>query len=243
MLILGVSGRKQSGKSTTGNFIFSLYMSELEIAEKVYINQLGQIMVSDLFGDTNYSGIFDPTNSLSTDYMIKRVFDKLSSKVKLYSFADVLKKDICMNILGLTYEQCYGSDMDKNTETHIIWEDKNLTAREVMQVVGTDIFRNMYNNVWVDATIKKIKQERPELAIITDCRFPNEVDSIKENGGKVIRLTRNPHNSDHISEKILDMENYNWNNFDYILDNNDMELFEQLSKTQEMLETINIIGS
>ena len=107
---------------------------------------------------------------------------------KIYNFADPLKQDICMNILGLTYDQCYGTDMDKNTLTDIQWDDQKLTAREVMQIVGTDIFRKLKNNVWADATINKIAQTEGSLAIIADCRFPNEVDAIKQAGGIVIKL-------------------------------------------------------
>ena len=46
------------------------------------------------------------------------------NSAKIYNFADPLKKDICINILGLTYEQCYGEDIDKNTVTEVEWERK-----------------------------------------------------------------------------------------------------------------------
>lgn len=139
--------------------------------------------------------------------------------VKIYNFADPLKQDICMNILGLTYDQCYGDDEAKNAITDIVWENKNLTAREIMQFVGTDIFREMKTDVWASATIKKITNESPDVAIIADCRFPNEVDAIKKANGVVIKLTRNPFNSDHISETALDPTNYDPRNFDTILTN------------------------
>lgn len=152
---------------------------------------------------------------------------KDTKKVKIYNFADPLKQDICMNILGMSYEQCYGSDEDKNTITDIEWENKLLTAREVMQFVGTDIFRKMKNNVWAGATINKIKNESPDLAIIADCRFPNEVKAVKDAGGIVIRLTRNPFNSDHSSETALDFKNYDYRNFDLVLVNHRMSIDQQ----------------
>lgn len=146
---------------------------------------------------------------------------------KIYNFADPLKKDICMNILGLTHDQCYGSDNDKNQLTNNYWEGKQLTAREVMQFVGTDIFRKMQQNVWAAATIYKIQQENPPLAIIADCRFPNEVDAVQKAGGLVIRLTRKPFDSDHASEIALEPKNYDWRNFDFILHNAHMSINEQ----------------
>lgn len=149
------------------------------------------------------------------------------NSANLYNFADPLKRDICMNILGLSYDQCYGSDDDKNSLTKNYWDNKQLTAREVMQFVGTDIFRKMQQNVWAEATIIKIKKEQPSLAVIADCRFPNEVDAIKRAGGLVIRLTRKPFNSDHASENALEPHNYDWTNFDFVLHNAHMTIKEQ----------------
>ena len=150
-----------------------------------------------------------------------------SFNVKIYNFADPLKKDICMNILGLTHEQCYGEDVHKNTLTNIVWEDKKLTAREVMQFVGTDLFRKMKNDVWASATINKIKNDDLAIAIIADCRFPNEVEAIKNAGGYVIKLMRDPFHSDHTSEIALDPENYSENNFDLIINNQTIGIKEQ----------------
>lgn len=143
---------------------------------------------------------------------------------KIYNFADPLKKDICINIFGMSYDQCYGSDDDKNSLTDLEWGGKKLTAREVMQFIGTDLFRKMKDSIWADATIKKIKEESPSLAIIADCRFPNEVKAIKDAGGIVIKLNRNPCNSDHISETALDVENYHPSNFDTVITNDRMDI-------------------
>jgi hypothetical protein len=146
---------------------------------------------------------------------------------KIYNFADPLKQDICMDILGMSYDQCYGTDEQKNELTDIEWDGSKLTAREVMQFVGTDLFRKMKHNVWADATINKIKIEYPDLAIIADCRFPNEVDVIKNAGGHVIKLNRNPFNSDHASEVALDHNKYDHRNFDFVLMNDSMSIDEQ----------------
>lgn len=178
--ILAFSGRKQSGKSTSAEFVESLLSGR--------------------------------RNAIS---------------YKTYSFADPLKKDICINILGLTYEQCYGSDEDKNTPTDLEWEGKKLTAREAMEIIGTDIFRKLKNNVWVDATINKIKQESLDLAIIPDCRFPNEVDTILKHNGYVIRLSRDYFGSNSNSERALDIDKYDWSKFSCIIHNQEMTMSEK----------------
>ncbi len=168
-------------------------------------------------------------------------FNGILNSAKIYNFADPLKKDICMNILGLTYEQCYGEDIDKNTITNIQWDGKSLTAREVMQFIGTDIFRKMKRDVWTNATINRINQEKSKLAIIADCRFPNEVESIKSAGGLVIKLMRNPYNSDHDSETSLDTHNYDHDNFDLVVHNDVLGIADQNNIILEFLKHKGIV--
>jgi hypothetical protein len=150
------------------------------------------------------------------------------NSAKIYNFADPLKQNICIELLGLTHDQCYGSDSHKNELVDCYWENgKQMTAREVMQFIGTNIFRKMKHNVWSSATINKIEKEKPALAVIADCRFPNEVDAVKQAGGLVIKLTRNPHNSDHESETALDECNYGVQNFDLVIYNENLTIPEQ----------------
>ena len=174
--IIAFAGRKQSGKTTSAEFVSNLFYQ---------------------FGDS-----------------------------KIYNFAYPLK-NLCIDILGLEYNQCYGSDEDKNQLVNCYWDNKQLTAREVLQIVGTDMFRKMQNHVWSNATIRQILREQPNVAIIADCRFPNEVDAIKNVGGIVIKLTRNPYNSNHASEIALDPDQYDQFNFDLIIENNDISITEQ----------------
>jgi hypothetical protein len=191
MKLIGISGRKQSGKSTSGEYLLDLF------------------------------SILLPKN-----------------KVKLYAFADRLKQDICINILGLEYDQCYGTDEQKNTITNINWQGKKMTAREVMEVVGTDIFRNLKIDVWTSSTMNLINKEKPDIAIITDVRFADEVDSIKKNDGIVLRLTRNIFNSNNFIENALDANNYNWSNFDYIIDNFSCSKEEKENKLNDIFTNL-----
>lgn len=46
----------------------------------------------------------------------------LLDQVRIYSFADTLK-DFCIETLGLTREQCYGTDEQKNSPTSYLWEN------------------------------------------------------------------------------------------------------------------------
>jgi hypothetical protein len=107
-----------------------------------------------------------------------------------------------------------------------------------MQLIGTDLFRKLKRNVWAEATLNKILKEQPRIAIITDCRFPNEVQEIKNNGGKVIRLTKQISDAEHDSETILDKHRYDWSNFDHIIENQSMSIFDQCIKLNEIFRNI-----
>ena len=235
--ILGISGRKQSGKNTIGNFLHGMKMMSVGIFSDFKFNDNGKLVVPSLITDkqgnesTEY-GIFDidRNDARFCQYMAENVWPF----IKMYSFADLLKMNVCMEVLGLSHKQCYGTDADKNTTTHISWDSIDdrpegtsgaMTAREVMQYVGTNFFRKIYKNVWAESTIRRIEAEGTALAVICDCRFPNEVEAIQKAGGKVIRLPRNNHaNDEHASETALDKENFDWKKFDVIIDNQDMNI-------------------
>jgi hypothetical protein len=172
---------------------------------------------------------------------VKTLFDSMSAGgSEIYNFADPLKL-LCIDILGLDYNQCYGKDEDKNQLVDCYWDNNQLTAREVLQIVGTDMFRTMQKNVWSSATIRRIRKENPELAIIADCRFPNEVDVIKNAGGLVIKLNRNPYNSQHQSEIALDKDKFDQSIFDLIIDNHNMNIIEQNKNIYDFLKKTEVL--
>lgn len=177
-------------------------------------------------------------------------------RVKMYSFADELK-ELCVKLFNIPKEKVYGgTDADKNSLTNLVWESmpgmpttkrkaqsylvgagfdlpedwnllSNMSVRHVLQYVGTEIFRKIYNDVWVNATLNKIEEDSPEIAIITDCRFPNEVKGVQGRNGHVIRLSRAPFagKDEHISETALD--SFKPEDYDSFIDNKDMTVAQQ----------------
>lgn len=168
-----------------------------------------------------FAGRKQSGKSSSCEYIYRKLQDKCS--VQIYNFADPLKQ-ICIDVLGLAPRQCYGEDKYKNELVDCQWNGKQLTAREVMQILGTDILRTMQNNVWAGATIRKIQKDNPDVALIGDCRFPNEVEAVQNAGGIVVKLERSLFYSDHASETALNKEHYNQDIFDYTINNQHIEL-------------------
>ena len=233
MVILGISGKKQSGKNTTANYIHGSILKNKGLVEDFDVTPKGElaILTADSLGNSGW-GVLDVARK-DADF-VAYAERNMWPYVKLYSFADGLKR-ICVEFFGLQPGQVYGTNEEKNTPTHLFWKDmpftkeyqwmvnagadKYMTAREFMQYFGTNVMRQMHGPIWVDHTIDMIRREQTELAIVADVRFPNEVEAVQKAGGRVIRLTRDKLTDSHDSEVALDKDNYDWKNFDAIVDN------------------------
>lgn len=272
--IIAFFGSKGSGKTSAGLFIYGAYMHSLKLIEGGYCVKEDGLHITDLFGDHEYfCGRFDPYRNNPT--MIQFLAENIDPYIKLYSFADDLKQ-FCINVLGLKWKQCYGTNEEKNSLTHLRWEDMpgcmswqqaasmcgmygvpqdikqvekmfkdrgiilnqtEMTGREVMQYFGTNIVRKMYGPAWAKSTLRRIKEEQPILAVITDGRFQDELDEVKSASGKCIKLLRHPFKDKHDSEKISIKDE----DFDAIIDNSKMSLDEQNDELIKILEPFEVL--
>lgn len=67
----------------------------------------------------------------------------------------------------------------------------NLTPRYMLQQIGTDIFRNNFHqDIWIKSLEKRLLDSNNNNIILSDCRFKNEVETIKQLGGIIIRTKR-----------------------------------------------------
>jgi len=65
-----------------------------------------------------------------------------------------------------------------------------LTPRWVLQYWGTEVCRKAFHDdIWIASLENKLRNSKDDI-VISDCRFPNEIKSIKEAGGIVIRVKR-----------------------------------------------------
>jgi len=76
--------------------------------------------------------------------------------------------------------------------------------------MGTEGFRHIEPKFWVRRLFERIGDMEHQNIIVTDCRFPDEVDAIVEHGGVHIRVERNDKeyatNLQHVSETSVDDE-------------------------------------
>lgn len=239
--IIGISGKKQSGKNTVANYINGDVLKLLGMVQDFALGENGELLVktSDSSGAVGW-GIFD---LLRKDADFAGYAEKeLWPYVKIYHFADPLKR-LCCDLFDIPESQLYGSNQAKNQPTPYNWEDMptqtigvhhNLTVRDFLEYFGTVLMRKIKDTVWVDYTIKRIAEEDPSIAIIPDVRFPNEVEAIKNAGGVVIRLDRDILASQHECETSLDNDKFDWNNFDIVVNNNGHTLDQLQSDLQKI---------
>lgn len=76
------------------------------------------------------------------------------------------------------------------------WAEKlgvpTLTPRYVLQYIGTDVFRtHFHHDIWVFSLLRKIEIESGgKNVIITDVRFMNEINMVRREEGRIIRVKR-----------------------------------------------------
>ena len=79
-------------------------------------------------------------------------------------------------------------ELDTKTETLIdyLFQDKPPIMRALMQNYGTEVVRAQDPQHWINAWQNKINEG--DKIVVDDCRFLNEADAVKLNGGKIIRV-------------------------------------------------------
>lgn len=128
------------------------------------------------------------------------------------SFADPLKK-LVVELFDLTPEQVHTQNKKESVDPQL-----QVTPRQLLQTVGTDLFRVTlkrvlptlsipYDSIWIAKAYNKILKiilEDPNAKIvISDVRFRNESDMVRDLGGFLIRVTRN-----NISECFSNIDNH-----------------------------------
>ncbi len=115
------------------------------------------------------------------------------------SFAAPLK-DVCANIFGWERSLLEGDTIESREfrETpDIFWTRKtgidNFTPRLALQLMGTDVLRDhFHSDIWINSLEYRMRKvSTNDTVVITDARFTNELDLIKQMCGQIIWVQRN----------------------------------------------------
>lgn len=108
-----------------------------------------------------------------------------------FKFADALK-DIVSIIFGFDRQMLEGLTKEHRQERETLKDEVwNITPRKALQYIGTDLFRDKFDEqIWIKILIRKIKESEYENIVISDVRFKNEFDILLKLGAKIIGLKR-----------------------------------------------------
>ena len=234
-MIIGINGKIGSGKDTIGDIIQKICITNdgPEFEMKKFAGKLkliGSILSGvpvEKFEDQEFK-----KQEMSEEWWYKNVYDAGWDKKWTKESVDY--------------------PTSTSTESHIV----KTTYRQFLQNLGTEAMRDgLHTNVWVNAlfadyvpVVKEWDEFGNDILVeypfwcITDMRFPNELEAVKEKGGITIRVVRshgytNPHTREykemplsyHPSETALDDAE-----FDYEIIN-DGTIEDLIEKVKEIL--------
>lgn len=236
--LIGLSGQLQNGKDTVADLIFKL--------TGWYDEEIGEHCSS--WHTRRFAGILKQMAALLIGCNVEDFEDidfknkPLGEEWRRWYFVE---NDITDGVEDNRISSYFSSKedaMNSIEESGMNWLNESflrseiLTPRLILQLLGTEGGRDVIHpNIWVNATLGNLKED--DKIIITDCRFPNEVEGIKKRKGIVVRVVRPSKisTSTHPSETSLN----DYKDWDYVIINDgtleDLEL-----KVREMLSHFNI---
>ena len=142
---------------------------------------------------------------------------------KTIAFADPIKEIIKIMFPHVKKKHLYGSSKFRNTIIDRA-KDKDgnpLTIRQALIEIGTGLGRGMNEKVWLDVfddRFSKLINKKTNAVIVSDCRFRNEFDHLRNKGFFIIKIKREDElKINHISETNQDL--IKDNEFHFVLNN------------------------
>lgn len=217
---IAIVGRKGSGKDTTTSFIRYFMLGGIDVSilpddnkkeDKNYIFR--NIMRMSNSSDISIIRFADSLKDfLSFMYKIPREHFEYPYKNNIFYRKDYDVQKIVRCLNGVSYR---GSDIKPFQPGDDIKD--YVSIRTIMQLESEKFKKGFGEDFFIKQLFKKIKKD---VIIVSDCRFNNEFEALKDKGFIFIKI-RNPngekdsHDSENQAVDIAD------EHFDYVIDNNE----------------------
>lgn len=122
------------------------------------------------------------------------VVQVIEPSFRVFAFGDALKRE-CAEMLNIHVD-----DIEKDKELY----------RPFLQWYGTDFKRRTNSNYWIDELSRTLDANSSVNIAISDVRFENEIEWVRQIGGSVIYIDRDyqeDENSRHASEQVDSIAN------------------------------------
>lgn len=259
--LIGFVGTSEAGKSSLSNYLHGTVLGKLHDNEgkpaitNWRLNEHGKLEIET----DNYSPEDDKWESAFSELDVdNRSADfqmwargSLWTYIKSFYLSWPLKR-ACKDLLGLNYNQIYGTG--KKTETNYRWKDflgllnidelgilspdslkanDYMSAREIMEIFGTKVIRSIDPDIYPKRLVEQLQKEHSHIGVITDIRRLNEAKILKENGCVLIRLLRgNPVNISEVDiDEIVP---------DFSIDNRTLTLQESCLELDKIVEILGL---
>lgn len=199
-MLIGLHGRAQAGKDTAANFIESWAMEQKKPFSRKSFAEPLKVSAARALG---FEGEPFECVEFCNDL-------KFAARVKIEWDNDALAKSVSPTTS---------------------WEGWEISGREYLQLFGTEAHRDVFGmNFWVDVCLPDGNYDGPEIAVVTDVRFPNEAERIHDLGGEVWQVVRpslGEASDAHASEVPLPYEQVDH----VIINDRDLDHFADLVKS------------
>jgi len=270
-VIIGVAGTKQSGKSSLCKYLASCFNAILfnarakeknkqeVILSKILQHENGEVIFEPGYefplycdilggsvkGNVKVYSFADTLKEFCINVMGLKQEQCYGTDEQKNSYTDLVWDNLPHNIKvyysDKTIETIYEENGRKSRYEVPIERSGFMTGREVMQVFGTDVMRNMWDGaIWAKATIRAIKKDNYPFALISDLRFKSEADLLlSQPDSYLIYLQRKLFNDHHPSEvDLVDYDFTKWGNRLLKIDNTDKEISEKNAEALNFLKQI-----
>lgn len=163
-LIIGMSGKIASGKDSVGQSLIEKFSADYtQVSFGDELKEEVNLIVQNVLHHREYS------------------FEQLKQDMGV----DDNLNDACVEMLNAL-------EMDKRINKLTNAWNKTPGVRVAAQVWGTDVRRAQNEDYWTNKAKKTVLSCKGTPVLISDMRFPNEMDLVKELGGYTIRLDVDP---------------------------------------------------
>jgi hypothetical protein len=180
------------------------------------------------------------------------------------SFAKNLK-DAVSAVFGWDRELLEGrtkQSREWRDQVDVWWSQRlsipNLTPRMILQNWGTEVIReHFHDDIWIASLENSIRSSDDDV-VITDCRFPNEIQGLKSQGGITVWVRRgelpdwydlavisNRSNFNHMQHAYPEVHKSEWAwagyDFDHVIENNGSidELYANIRNLLQLAQAAN----
>lgn len=210
--LLLISGKLRSGKNQLADYL------------KEILESKGKKVELDLFA----KGVKDGSKE---DFQeLQRYLNQFT--IDLKALTRNVFDDICnfvgdrgFDLLPMKYriDQIYDKIDTLRIKDDNWYEDKTEITRRILQIYGTEIFRKrVQDNYWIKQTKKRVIDSKADIVLITDVRFPNEIEGMYSDNYELftIRVDRKNESTNTVNEHDSETALDEYNHFVYRVDNN-----------------------